>query len=460
MRILSEGQFRDFDGFEQMGIKPVIRVLFDRSHIDCTADHKFLRDAGQWIEAGDIKIGESYNNQKVLDIVYLDKEIAVYDAINVKDTHSFYAEGATVHNCNMLYIDETAFVENWGEFSASVLPTISSGTTTKILYTSTPNGLNHFHKTCVGAKEGRNGYQYVEVPWWEVPGRDEKWKEETLAAMDYDYEKFNQEYCCEFQGSSGTLLNANTLKSLVFQEPIKSNAGITVYDEPKPDHNYVIVADVAEGVGLDYSALQVIDVTQMPYNQVCVYRDNFVTPIEYSEILNRIGKIYNEASILIEINNGLGAQVADTLFMDFEYENILSTVNKGRNGKQISSGFGGGNIDKGIRTTKSVKAVGCSILKLLVEQQQLIINDFDTIQELSTFSRKGSSYEAESGKHDDLVMCLVLFSWLSDQRYFKEVTDINTISVLRNKSEDQMMEELTPFGIIDDGCDYNDSPFL
>lgn len=97
---------------------------------------------------------------------------------------------------NLLYIDEAAFVENWDEFFASVFPTISSGETTKILFTSTPNGLNHFYKTCMGAKEGTNGYQYVEVPWQQVPGRGETWMRETLAAMDFDHEKFAQEFEC------------------------------------------------------------------------------------------------------------------------------------------------------------------------------------------------------------------------------------------------------------------------
>ncbi len=165
----------------------------------------------------------------------------------------------------------------------------------------------------------------------------------------------------------------------------------------------------------------------MPYKQVAVYRDNMITPVEYAEVLNRVGKYYNECVMLIEINDGVGEQISDLLHMDFEYENVLFTESSGRSGKRISTGFGGKSIDKGVRTTKSVKASGCSMLKLLIEQEQLIINDFDTIQELSTFSRKGTSYEAESGKHDDLVMCLVLFGWLSDQRYFKEITDINTL---------------------------------
>jgi hypothetical protein len=192
-----------------------------------------------------------------------------------------------------------------------------------------------------------------------------------------------------------------------------------------------------------------IDVTQMPYVQVCTYRNNLISPVDYADIIHRVCKSYNSASILVEVND-IGEQVSTSLHYDFEYENILSTESAGRAGKRITSGFGS-NIDRGIRTTKSVKSVGCSILKLLVEQNQIIINDFNTISELSTFSRKGISYEAESGKHDDLVMGLVLFAWLSDQSYFKELTSINTLSRLREKTEEEITQDLMPFGFIDDG---------
>jgi hypothetical protein len=189
----------------------------------------------------------------------------------------------------------------------------------------------------------------------------------------------------------------------------------------------------------------------MPYQQVCVYRNNMVTPMDFAEVIYRLAKAFSNASVLVEIND-IGEQVGHSLHYDFEYENVLFTENSGRAGKKISTGFGG-NVDKGIRTTKTVKSVGCSILKLLIEQNQLIVNDFHCIEELSTFSRKGNSYEAEPGKHDDLVMGLVLFAWLSDQQYFKDYTDINTLMKLREKTEDEIMSDLTPFGFVDDGDD-------
>ena len=355
---------------------------------------------------------------------------------------------------SFLYIDETAFVENWDEFFAAVLPTISSGKTTKILLTSTPNGLNHFYKTCNGAKEGTNGYKYVEVPWQDVPGRDAAWKEETLAAMDFDVQKFSQEYECQFLGSSNTLIEGSKLKTLVDKTPVKEGSGMYMYDEPEEGRSYACTVDVSRGKGLDYSAFQIIDVTEMPYKQVCVFRDNFIPPVEYAEVIYRTATLYNEATCLIEIND-IGEQVSELLHYDFEYENVLYTESAGRAGRRISAGFSKG-IDKGIRTTKTVKSVGCSILKLLIEQDQLILQDHNSIYELSRFSRKGSSYEAEAGAHDDLVMCLVLFAWLSNQPYFKDVTDIQTLSKLRERSEEDLMDSLLPFGIIDDGIEESE----
>lgn len=356
----------------------------------------------------------------------------------------------------MLYIDETAFVDNWDDFSSSVMPTIVSGTTTKVLFTSTPNGLNHFYKTCKGAREGTNGYQFVEVRWDSVPGRDEKWRQEYLASIDFDEEQFEQEMCCQFLGSSGTLISGWKLKQLTYSNPLNKNHGISMYIQPKQNHSYVMVADVSRGKGLDYSAFQILDVTKMPYEQVCTYRDNMVTPIDYANVIHSLAKHYNQAQVLVEVND-IGEQVSTTLFEDYEYDNMLFTESSGRAGKRLTSGFSSKG-DKGVRTTKTVKANGCSVLKLLIEQNQLILHDFETIKELSTFSKRGNSWEAEPGCHDDLVMCLVLFAWLSNQKFFKDLTDINTIAELRDFNEDQIMDQLTPFGIVDTGHDLYEQP--
>lgn len=449
MRILSEGKFRDFDGFEFMGNKPTCVLYFGDSKIECTEDHQFLRDDGEWVEAKDIKTTEMYSGKQLISFSKTDEVKPVYDAINVKDTHSFYAEGMTVHNCNFLYLDEVAFIEGYDEFFASVYPTISSGETTKLLMTSTPNGINHFYKTCKGAEEGTNGYKFVKVMWHDVPGRDEAWKKETMEALNHDEEMFQVEYCCQFLGSSGTLISGSKLKELAHTTPLAKSEGMSQYEKPQKDHSYAMIADVSRGKGLDYSAFSVIDITNMPYKQVCTFRDNFIGPVDYATILYNVAKMYNEAHLMVEIND-IGGQVSDILYLDYGYENLVFTENAGRSGKRVSGGFGK-NVDRGVRTTKSVKTVGCSVLKMLIEQNQLIIQDFNTIQELSRFSRKGNSYEAESGSHDDLVMGLVLFSWLSDQSYFRDLTDINTMSQLREKTDEQIEENLLPFGFIDDG---------
>lgn len=360
------------------------------------------------------------------------------------------ADAIRGYSINMLFIDEAAFIDNWEEFFTSVYPTISSGTESKIVLVSTPNGLNHFYNIWINAIEKRNAYQHIKVMWYDVPGRDQKWKDDTLAAMNFDTEKFEQEYCCEFLGSSGTLIAGWKLKELVHQTPMVEREGIIQYARPVAGHVYIMVSDVSRGKGLDYSAFQVIDVTKMPYQQVCVYRNNMVGPSDYASVIHGIAKAYNNASVLVEVND-IGEQVSHQLHYDFGYENVLFTENAGRSGKRITGGFGGSNVDKGIKTTKVVKSVGCSILKLLIEQNQLIVNDFHTINELSTFSRKGQSYEAEPGKHDDLVMCLVLFAWLSEQQYFKDYTNINTLISLREKSDEDLEQDMAPFGFVETG---------
>ena len=352
---------------------------------------------------------------------------------------------------SFLYLDEVAFIEGYDEFFASVYPTISSGETTKLLLTSTPNGMNHFYKTCKGAEENTNGYEFVKVMWYDVPGRDEKWKQETLEAIDFDEEKFNQEFCCQFLGSSGTLISSDKLKALSFSKPLVEMENIKQYEKPILGHTYVMICDVSRGKGLDYSTFSVIDVTATTSKQVCTFRDNLVTSTDFSSIIFRIATFYNNAHLLIEIND-IGGQVADILFFDYGYEELIYTSNNGRNGKQVSGGFKG-NVDRGIRTTKSVKTVGCSMLKLMIEQDRLLINDFDTIQELYSFSRKANSYEAESGSHDDMVMTLVLYAWLSSQTFFKDLTDTNMMELLREKSEEQMQEDLLPFGFVQNGFD-------
>jgi len=259
---------------------------------------------------------------------------------------------------------------------------------------------------------------------------------------------------CSFLGSSGTLIDGSKLKELSYSRPLVEVDGLTQYKAAQEGNSYVMTVDVSRGKGLDYSTFNIIDVTKMPYKQVCTYRNNVISPVDFSSVIYRIGLMYNECAVLIEIND-IGEQVSDTLLMDYGYENLLYSENAGRSGKRITAGFGK-RADNGIRTTKSVKSIGCSILKMLIEQNQLLLVDYNTIQELSRFSKKGTSYEAEKGSHDDLVMNLVIFAWLTDQAFFKDLTDINTLMKLRQKTEEQIEEELLPFGFIDTGEDLPD----
>lgn len=358
------------------------------------------------------------------------------------------------YSINMLFLDEAAFIENWEQFSTSVFPTISSGEDSKIVLVSTPNGLNHFYEIWINAVNGSNNYKPLMVTWDQVPGRDELWKQETLKLMNFDLAKFSQEYEVEFMGSSGTLIAGWKLKELVAYvnkiKPLHEHDGLSQYATVVPAHVYACVVDVSRGKGLDYSAFHIMDCTTMPYHQVCVFRSNMITPMDYADIIFKACKGYNDAIVLVEIND-IGEQVAFALYNDFEYENVLFTESAGRAGKRVTTGFGGAaQVDKGIRTTKNVKGIGCSLLKLLLEQHQLILQDHNSVKELSTFSKKGVSYEAEEGKNDDLAMGLVLFAWLADQQYFKDLTNINTLMTLREKTEEELMSELVPFGFVDD----------
>ena len=354
---------------------------------------------------------------------------------------------------NIIFLDEFAHVPNniADQFFTSVYPTISSGETTKVFIVSTPLGLNMFYKLWVDAEEGRNNYTPIDVDWREVPGRDDKWKEETI--KNTSQQQFTQEFECEFIGSTATLIAPSKLKSMTFQVPIVSKNGMDVYEQPQSGKSYSIVADTSHGKGMDYSAFSVFDITQIPYRQVAKYRDNVISPMVYPNVIYQTGRRYNNAWTLIEIND-IGQAVAESLYNDLEYENMLMCSMHGRAGQKIGSGFGK-NAQYGIRTSKQLKRIGCSALKEMIETDKLIIPDFDTIAELTTFASKYNSYEAEEGHLDDLAMGLVVFAWLVQQQYFKDMTDLDIRQQMYKDQMKSMEEDMLPFGIIDDGRDDN-----
>ena len=351
---------------------------------------------------------------------------------------------------NIIFLDEFAYVPNniAAQFLSSVYPTISSGKESKVMMVSTPNGMNMFYKIWNDAENGNNTYVPIEVHWSEVPGRDKEWKEETV--KNIGEEQFQTEFDCSFLGSSNTLIHAQKLSALSHSTPITNNAGLKVYEKPNSECAYVITVDVSRGLNSDYSAFVVMDVSELPYKQVAVFRDNEIKPMNFPLIIHKVAKAYNLAYVMIEVND-IGAQIADAMQFDMEYDNLIMTTQHGRNGQMAGGGFSGKKAQLGVRTTKALKKIGCSNLKTLMEDDKLLICDFDTIAELSSFVVKGQSYEGSDGNTDDLVMCLVLFAWLTDQTYFKELVNLDIRKQLWSEKQKLVEEDMAPFGFVLDG---------
>ena len=353
---------------------------------------------------------------------------------------------------NIIFLDEFAFVpSNVAEqFFASVYPTITSGQNTKVIIVSTPHGMNMFYKIWVDAQERRNDYIATEVHWSEVPGRDEEWKKETI--RNTSESQFNAEFECEFLGSIDTLISAHRLKTLVYRNPIQSNAGLDIYVRPEKDNVYMITADVSRGTANDYSAFVVFDVTEIPYKVVAKFRDNEIKPLLFPTKIHEVAKAYNQAYVMVEVND-IGEQVANALQFDLEYDNLVMASMRGRAGQILGAGFSGGRAQLGVRTTKAVKKIGCSNLKQLIEDNKLIIEDYDAVNELSTFIVRGSSYQADDGCNDDLVACMFMFAWATDQTYFKELTDNDIRKTMIKEQQDMLEQDMAPFGFIVNGID-------
>ena len=358
---------------------------------------------------------------------------------------------------NILFLDEFAFVPNHvaEQFFASVYPTITSGKSTKVIVISTPNGMNHFYKMWEDARRNKNNYVTNEVHWSQVPGRDAKWKEETI--KNTSPRQFAQEFECDFLGSADTLISPAKLQLIPFADPISSNAGLDVFTRAEKDHEYIITVDVARGIGGDYSAFIVFDITTLPYTIVAKYRNNEIKPVLFPSVIFRVAKEYNNPYILVEVND-IGDSIATTLNYDLEYPNILMCAMRGRAGQVVGQGFSGNKTQLGVKMSVTVKKIGCANLKAIVEEDKLLFNDFHIFQELTTFVQKKQAWEADEGYHDDLVMCMVLFAWLVMQDYFKEMTDQDVRRRIYEEQRNQIEQDMAPFGFVDDGL--GDDTFL
>ena len=353
---------------------------------------------------------------------------------------------------NIIFLDEFAFVPaNIAEqFFSSVYPTISSGQKTKMIIVSTPHGMNMFYKLWIDSQNKKNEYIPIEVHWSEVPGRDEKWKEQTI--RNTSAEQFQQEFECDFLGSVDTLISPTKIKAMPHMEPLESKGGLDMYEKPVKGKTYVCTVDVARGITKDYSAFVIFDCSQVPYRIVAKYRNNEVKPFVFPNIIQQVCNAYNKAHVLVEVND-IGQQISDTLQYECEYENLLMTTQRGRAGQILGAGFSGRGSSLGVRMTKSIKKLGCSNIKTLIESDKILINDFNIIEEMSTFSKRGSSWQAEEGSNDDLMMCLVSFGWLSNQEYFKELTDSNIRNQLYVEQQNLIEQDMAPFGFVDDGIE-------
>ena len=360
---------------------------------------------------------------------------------------------------NIIFLDEFAFVPNHiaDDFFSSVYPTISSGKSTKIIIVSTPKGMNHFYRMWHDAEKGRNEYVTTEVHWSEVPGRDAKWKKQTIA--NTSEQQFKVEFECEFLGSVDTLIAPSKLKAMAYNDPVQTNGHLMVYETPIKERDYILTVDVARGISKDYSAFVVFDITEFPYKVVAKYRDNEIKPMLFPSVIMDIALAYNEAYVLCEVND-IGDQVASILQYDLEYENVLMCAMRGRSGQIVGTGFSGKKTQLGVKMSVTVKKIGCSNLKTLIEEDKLRILDYDIISELTTFVQKRQSFEAEEGCNDDLAMCLVIFAWLVAQEYFKEMTDNDVRKRIYEEQKNQIEQDMAPFGFMTDGLNDEENEIV
>jgi len=429
--VLTPSGWQSFDGVVASINKDTILI----DGLECTANHK-------------IKINDSFVDAETLPHTEGKRGVMVYDLLNVRGGNEYYTNEYVSHNC-----DEFAHVENHiaDEFFTSVFPTLSSGKETKILMSSTPKGYNLFYKFWTDAVNGSNGFKYQFFDWTANPDRDQKWADEQKAVLGEV--KYSQEISCEFLGSSKSLLTGDTLRKLAHKEPQFEHRtgqfrGLKIYEMPEKDRKYVMTVDVSRGRHLDSSAFMIFDVTEYPHIIVASYNNSDIPPLLYAGVCYQMAKRYNEAYILVEIND-IGGQVAEEIYHTYEYGEMFWTKTGDVLGKKGSDDF------PGIRTTKKTKRIGCANLKDIVEKNQLIIEDWLTIQELATFVQSDSgNWEADEGFRDDMVACLWLYAWLVTQPWFVDLTDRSIRNKMYNDLVEKMEADLLPPMSVSNGNDF------
>ena len=399
-----------------------------------------------WLQEGVVKWNELF--------IELENGSRVMSSATTKKTGRGFA-------FNFVLLDEFAFVEPLiaTNFYTSIAPTLSTLSNGRCAIISTPNGMNHFYEFCQKAQKQQSGFYYSEIKWSDIPGRDEAFKKAMIDDMGPD--RWAQEFEAVFMGSEGSLISPAVLDAIETIDPYQTaeNNTIKIYKPPMPDHKYVITVDVSRGKGIDSSAFVVFDITDYAIEVVATYRDPLINTLIFPGFVARLGRMYHDAAILVEINDN-GQQVADILFDEYEYGNLLGCiVNKGRGGQQLTT-FGGKS--KGLKQSEPTKRVGCANIRTMIELNKLILNSMDIKAELSNFVRHNNSFAAEKGNHDDLVMCLVIFGWMSQQRYFQEFIQKGVREVYEERLA-EMEAEMLPLGIYDDGSGYqpyDDDPFI
>lgn len=433
MKVLTSNGFQKFEGIKSSKSNSVITCYFQGTKISCTENHIFFTQRGE-VLAKDLETGDMCNGHEFLYSCQSSDEM-VYDLINVGNGHEYLTNDLSSHNC--VYMDEMAFIPRrmQQKFFTAVYPTITSGKTTKLIITSTPNGLELFYKIWTDSINGKNEFERVEINWWDTPGRDQEWYDQQIRNLGE--RQVRQEFHTDFLGSNHTLIEGGVLSTLKYIDPVFESHDTRIYEYPQKDKQYFAIVDSSGGVGGDYSTIMVLDISKSPYSVVCTYRNNEISSLVLPEIVNRIASQYNNAWVLVETNN-MGQETVNLLHNEYEYENIVSTA-KSKRSKELEANEGN-NLQLGVFTDKRVKRIGCATLKALVENNQILLNDENIIKELSNFTKKGTSYQAEEGEHDDLVMNLVLFSWFTKQEFFKDLSNTNVWQMMQEKKKKEIEE--------------------